>query len=340
MAGVGRASEPPTLDVRGLTVEIDVPAGALRAVSGVDFQVRRGETFAIVGESGCGKTIASLAVMRLLPRRARLAVERIALGRTDLLACSDRAFSKLRGDRMSMIFQDPMTSLNPVYRIGDQLEEIFVRHGKGGRREARERARYLLDRVGVTAPDMRLRQYPHELSGGLRQRMMIAMALMCDPLLVIADEPTTALDVTVQAQILRILADLQREFETALVLITHDLGVVARMADRVGVMYAGRIVETGTVGDVFARPTHPYTQGLLDCIPDPAQRGAALGSIPGIVPALIGPQRGCAFRNRCGRAVGSCRSATVALEEAAPGHAYRCLHPVAVLRRREGDAVQ
>ncbi len=274
-------ADVPVLEVAGLTVDIDVPAGELHAVSGVDFHVGRGETFCLVGESGCGKTITALAAMRLLPRRARMAAQRLALDGADLLALDTKAFSRLRGDRMAMIFQDPMTSLNPVYTIGNQLAEVYVRHRKGGRREARERAMHLLDRVGIMAPAARLGQYPHQLSGGLRQRMMIAMALMCEPALIIADEPTTALDVTVQAQILHLLADLQRELNMALVLITHDLGVVARLADRVAVMYAGRIVETGTADEVFSHPTHPYTRGLLDCIPQPGrtERGARLGSI-------------------------------------------------------------
>jgi peptide/nickel transport system ATP-binding protein len=317
----------PVFEISGLSVEIDVPAGVLHAVSDVDFHVGRGETFCLVGESGCGKTMSALAAMRLLPRRARMTAARATLDGSDLLALDDRGFARLRGARMAMIFQDPMTSLNPVYTIGNQLAEVYVRHGRGGRREARERALYLLDRVGITAPAVRLAQYPHQLSGGLRQRMMIAMALMCEPALIIADEPTTALDVTVQAQILHLLADLQREFNTALILITHDLGVVARLADRVAVMYAGRIVETGTAGEVFGDPAHPYTRGLLDCIPRPGvtRRGAALGSIAGMVPSLIGAEPGCLFRNRCGHARPDCAEGTVALRPLGPGRGSRCI---------------
>ncbi len=235
-----------------------------------------------------------------------------------------------------MIFQDPMTSLNPVYRIGDQMEEIYIRHGKGNRREARERADYLLEKVGITAARGRLAQYPHQLSGGLRQRVMIAMALMCDPILVIADEPTTALDVTIQAQILRVLADLQAELQMALILITHDLGVVARIADRVMVMYAGQVVETGTAEEVLDAPAHPYTQGLLDCIPIPGQtkRGAKLGSIPGIVPSLMGEIEGCQFRNRCGYAFEACAGGPVPLRGFGPGRASRCLLDPAESRER------
>ncbi len=328
MTGVPRL---PVLELRGLGVEIDMPAGTLRAVRGVDISVARGETLAIVGESGSGKTMTALAAMRLLPRNARLRVAAARLDGVDLRKLSDRAFADLRGRRASMIFQDPMTSLNPVYTIGDQLLEIHLRHVRSGRAAARDRAVHLLDRVGVTNARARLAQYPHQLSGGLRQRMMIAMALMCEPALLVADEPTTALDVTVQAQILALLAELQAELDMALILISHDLGVVARIADRVAVMYAGRIVETGPVSRVFAAPAHPYTRGLLACIPRPGRtaRGDALGTIPGTVPSLIGAGEGCMFRNRCAAAEPRCRVEGNAPREAAPGHLYRCIHPAA-----------
>ena len=323
------------LRVRDLTVDIALPSGTLHAVSNVDLSALRGETLAIVGESGCGKTMTALAVMRLLPRRARLAAQEIELLGTDLRSLSDKAFSEIRGNRMSMIFQDPMTSLNPVYTIGDQLEEIHIRHRGSGRREARERAEYLLGRVGIVNPGVRLGQFPHQLSGGLRQRIVIAMALMCDPDLIIADEPTTALDVTVQAQVLRLLKDLQREFNMALILITHDLGIVGRIADQIAVMYAGRVVETGSSGQIFGAPTHPYTRGLIDCIPYPGktERQTRLGSIPGIVPSMIGDNRGCLFRNRCAWAEPRCRTDGNAERWIEEGHAYRCIHPVADLRR-------
>ena len=323
------------LSVRGLGVDIPVPSGILHPVRNVDLSAFRGRTLAIVGESGCGKTMTALAVMRLLPRRARLRAEEIRLQETDLRSVSDRAFSAIRGNRMAMIFQDPMTSLNPVYTIGDQLEEIYIRHRRSGRGEARERAEYLLDRVGIVNPGTRLGQFPHQLSGGLRQRIMIAMALMCDPALIVADEPTTALDVTVQAQVLHLLQDLQAEFNMALILITHDLGIVARIADRIAVMYAGRIVETGTSRQIFAAPTHPYTQGLIDCIPYPGktERRTELGSIPGIVPSLIGEMRGCMFRNRCGLADERCGEGGNAERTVEDGHTYRCVHPVERLRR-------
>jgi peptide/nickel transport system ATP-binding protein len=225
-----------------------------------------------------------------------------------------------------MIFQEPMTSLNPAYTIGNQLTEVLRRHKRVSGAEARERAVYLLQTVGITAAESRLRQYPHQLSGGLRQRVMIAMALMCGPQLIIADEPTTALDVTIQAQILALLAALQREFRMGMILITHDLGIVARVAQRVAVMYAGEIVETGTVDEVFAAPLHPYTQGLLQCIPIPGKtpRGEHLGSIPGMVPSLMGDLRGCSFRERCPYAFAACADA-VPLAELGPGRGCRCL---------------
>ncbi|MEO0995425.1 MAG: ABC transporter ATP-binding protein, partial [Pseudomonadota bacterium] len=247
----------------------------------------------------------------------------------------------IRGNRMAMIFQEPMTSLNPAYTIGDQLAEPLQRHKRASAAEARDRAVEMLEKVGITAAASRLSQYPHQLSGGLRQRVMIAMALMCNPGLVIADEPTTALDVTIQAQILHLLADLQREFDAGLLLITHDLGIVARVADRIAVMYAGQIVETGTAQQIFKAPSHPYTQGLLDCIPVPGKTppGAHLGSIPGVVPSLVGAFEGCHFADRCAHVRPACRTAPVALRETSPGHAYRCvLSPEETAAHRPGAA--
>jgi peptide/nickel transport system ATP-binding protein len=327
----------PVLDVQGMSVEISLPAGTLHAVTDIDFSVRAGETFAIVGESGSGKTITALALMGLLPRRAHMTKGSVSIAGIDIAAMNARAVADLRGNRMSMIFQDPMTCLNPVYTIGSQLEEGFIRHGKGSRRAARARAEYLLEQIGIVSPTARMAQYPHQLSGGLRQRMMIVMALMCEPALLIADEPTTALDVTVQAQILRLLADLQKTMNLALILITHDLGIVARMADRVAVMYGGRIVETATCESLFAHPAHPYTRGLLDCIPS-RRRGARLGTIPGIVPSLIGEQTGCAFRNRCSEATEVCGYGNIAEYEVAEEHLCRCVHaePQAPLRIASG----
>jgi peptide/nickel transport system ATP-binding protein len=239
----------------------------------------------------------------------------------------EREMADIRGDRMSMIFQEPMTSLNPSYTIGNQLMEAMIRHRGVSRSEARRRAVFLLEKVGISAAKSRLGQYPHQLSGGLRQRVMIAMALMCDPELIIADEPTTALDVTIQAQILHLLRGLQREFRMAMILITHDLGIVARVTDRVAVMYAGKIVETGTVKDVFSQPLHPYTHGLLDCIPIPGktQRGEFLGSIPGMVPTPVGTMLGCTFRNRCYLAFQDCAAQGPPMRMVNETHGYRCL---------------
>jgi peptide/nickel transport system ATP-binding protein len=316
------------LEVKDLSVDIPVPSGLLRPVQGLTFHVDRGETLAIVGESGCGKSLTSLALMDLLPSRATRRAEKLELDGQDLTQVAERQMSDLRGNRMSMIFQEPMTSLNPAYTIGDQLIEALRRHRGVTVAEARDRAVWLLEKVGITAARGRLSQYPHQLSGGLRQRVMIAMALMCGPDLIIADEPTTALDVTIQAQILHLLADLQREFQTGLILITHDLGVVARVADRVAVMYAGQIVEQGTARQIFQAPTHPYTQGLLECIPIPGKtaRGAHLGSIPGIVPSLVGHIKGCHFAERCRYARDFCRAGAIGLRDGdSPGHRYRCI---------------
>ncbi|MBX9592526.1 MAG: ABC transporter ATP-binding protein [Hyphomonadaceae bacterium] len=316
------------LTVDNLRVDLPVPAGTLHAVQGVSFHVDRGETVCIVGESGCGKTLTALAVMDLLPARARRTAQRLELAGRDMLSIGERAMADIRGARAAMIFQEPMTSLNPAYTIGNQLEEALLRHSRVSRRQARARAVYLLERVGITAAASRFKQYPHQLSGGLRQRVMIAMALMCGPSLILADEPTTALDVTIQAQILHLLAELQREFATGLVLITHDLGVVARIATRVVVMYAGEVVETGTAAAIFSRPAHPYTRGLIACIPVPGRtrRGAALGTIPGMVPSLVGKSIGCHFASRCDYAIDACRSADVTLEAARDaGHLVRCI---------------
>ncbi|WNK00723.1 ABC transporter ATP-binding protein [Thalassospiraceae bacterium LMO-JJ14] len=332
------------LEVENLTVDIPVGAGMLHAVQGISFHVDSGETLCIVGESGCGKSLTSLAVMDLLPKKAIRTADKLMLDGEDILGVGERRMSDIRGNTMGMIFQEPMTSLNPAYTIGDQLEEALKRHRKVGTREARERAIYLLEKVGITAAASRLTQYPHQLSGGLRQRVMIAMTLMCGPDLIIADEPTTALDVTIQAQILLLLADLQREFDMGLILITHDLGVVARIADRVCVMYAGQIVEQGTAEQVFNSPTHPYTQGLLDCIPIPGKtdRGKPLGSIPGIVPSLVGAFNSCHFAERCMYATDDCTKADIDMQAALEqGHEYRCLLDPATCKKnafREGAA--
>ena len=318
----------PILEVESLNVAIPVPAGTLHPVQEVGFRVTRGHTLAIVGESGCGKSLTSLALMNLLPPRAARTAGRLALDGQDLLGLSERRW-RTSGEPDEHDLPGAHDLVEPRLHVGDQLIEAERRHRRTSVTAARDRAVWLLEKVGMTGAGERLRQYPHQLSGGLRQRVMIAMALMCDPDLIIADEPTTALDVTIQAQILHLLADLQREFETGLILITHDLGVVARLCDRVAVMYAGQIVEEeGTARQIFRTPAHPYTRGLLDCIPIPGKtrRGAHLGTIPGIVPSLVGSMPGCHFADRCPHASGACRSGPIAFRDGAgPGHRYRCV---------------
>jgi peptide/nickel transport system ATP-binding protein len=316
----------PMLKVEGLEVDIPFAGGLLKPVRGISFEVNRGEVLGIVGESGCGKSLTSLALMGLLPSIARRRAKAIRLAGEDISALGERRMADLRGNRMAMIFQEPMTSLNPLLTIGEQLTEVFVRHRRGDRRQARARALELLDKVGISQAAHRLAQYPHQLSGGLRQRVMIAMALMCSPDLIIADEPTTALDVTIQAQVLSLFKRLQREFGLAVIFITHDLGVVARLADRVLVMYAGQIVESAAVADLFASPSHPYTQGLLACLPQPGRPGR-LGTIPGAVPAFAGDLTGCGFANRCAHATAACRSHPIDMRGVSADHAYRCILP-------------
>lgn len=314
------------LEVKQLQVELPTANGPLRAVRGIDLQIARGEMLCLVGESGCGKSMTSLALMGLLPRRAIRSADVLRLDGEDLNGLTDRQMARLRGNRIAMIFQEPMTSLNPSYTLGNQLIEALRQHRRVSHAQARDRAVYLLERTGIANAAQRLNQYPHQLSGGLRQRVMIAMALMCEPDLIIADEPTTALDVTIQAQILRMLRDLQREFGTAVLFITHDLGVVARIADRVAVMYAGQIVETAPVGPLFAQPAHPYTRGLLNCIPVRGRHapGTHLTAIPGVVPSLIGEIAGCSFMNRCPHALESCAN-TPPYVEIEAGHHARCV---------------
>jgi peptide/nickel transport system ATP-binding protein len=318
-------SSDVVLDVQGLEVDIPIDAGMLHPVRDVSFQVRRGETLCLVGESGCGKSMTSLALMDLLPRRAVRRARRLSFLGEDLATASRQRVNELRGDRMAMIFQEPMTALNPAYTIGEQLAEHYRHHRRTTSTEARVRAVELLEKVGIASAAKRLGQYPHQLSGGLRQRVMIAMALMCSPELLIADEPSTALDVTIQAQILRLLADLQQELGIAMVLITHDLGVVARIADRVAVMYAGQVVEEGAAAAIFASPQHPYTTGLLRCIPVPGRTapGGKLGTIPGVVPSLVGALAGCSFRDRCAHAQAICAQEVAV--RAAGEHQWRCV---------------
>ena len=316
----------PLLSVRNLSVEIPTGVGLLKPVRGVSFELKKGQTLCIVGESGCGKSLTALALMGLLPKVARRTGDRLHFAGRDLLGLKERQMAHLRGQSIAMIFQEPMTSLNPSYSIGDQLTEGMIRHRGVSRAEAKDRAVFLLEKVGITAAVSRLAQFPHQLSGGLRQRVMIAMSLMCGPNLIIADEPTTALDVTIQAKILRMMKDLQAEFGMAMIFITHDLGVVARIADKIAVMYAGAFVETGRAHQIFDAPTHPYTKGLLSCIPVPGKtkRGSRLGAVPGVVPSLIGGVRGCGFATRCPVRQAACETEPV-LSDRGDGHACRCV---------------
>jgi peptide/nickel transport system ATP-binding protein len=308
--------------------ELFVTFGRTAAVRGASFRLEKGETHCLVGESGCGKSVTALAIMGLLARGGERRARRMEFAGTDLLSLSDRAMARLRGNRISMIFQEPMTSLNPAFTIGSQMAEVFTRHKGASRSAALERAVELMGRVGITAPEMRLGQFPHQLSGGLRQRVMIAMALMCDPELLVADEPTTALDVTVQAQILRLLARLKREFGLSILLITHDLGIVARVADRVSVMYAGQVVESAPTNELFRAPQHPYTRGLLSCVPVPGKvrRDRPLGSIPGTVPTIAPDFAGCAFRSRCSYADTMCER-EIPRKAIGATHSYLCRLP-------------
>jgi peptide/nickel transport system ATP-binding protein len=317
------------LEIEALRVRFGAAAEPVR---GVSLALARGETHCLVGESGCGKSLTALSVMNLLPRGAARSAGALRFDGQDLLGLSGRQMARLCGDRLAMIFQEPMTSLNPAYTIGSQMSEVLRRHRGLSRAAARERAAAMLARVGVNPPELRLAQYPHQLSGGLRQRVMIAMALLCEPELLIADEPTTALDVTVQAQVLRLLAGLKRELGLAMLLITHDLGVVARIADRVSVMYAGEIVESAPVASLFAAPTHPYTRGLLAAVPVPGKvrRGAPLGAIPGSVPRLAPGFVGCGFRDRCAEAIPACAAAIARQTIGAgpeAGHEFLCRLP-------------
>ena len=326
------------LDVENLTVDIPLATGILHAVDGVNLHVDRGETLCIVGESGCGKSLTSLALMDLLPTKAIRKIEKLELSGASILGYSEREMSDVRGNKMGMIFQEPMTSLNPAFTIGNQMVETLLRHRNLSNDAARDLAKLMLEKVGITAAGQRLGQYPHQLSGGLRQRVMIAMTLLCEPELIIADEPTTALDVTIQAQILLLLKELQNEFDMGLVLITHDLGVVARIATRVAVMYAGQIVEEGTAKQIFENPLHPYTRGLMRCIPVPGRtkRGAPLGSIPGMVPSLIGDFTGCRFADRCELTSDVCRQSDVSLRDPnGKTQAYRCIHSIEMLAKAE-----
>jgi len=321
----------PLLEIEGLKTHFFTSDGIVRAVDGVSYKVYPGETLAVVGESGCGKSVTAMSILRLLPSPpARIVAGAIRFEGRDLLAASEDEMRRIRGNDISMIFQEPMTSLNPVLSVGRQIAETLELHQSLSREAAAKRAVEMLDLVRIPEPARRAREYPHQLSGGMRQRVMIAMALACDPKLLIADEPTTALDVTIQAQILELMLELKRKIGAAIVLITHDLGVVAETAQRVVVMYAGRKVEEAPVDMLFDRPRHPYTLGLMGSIPHLGEAAADTGSrkrlveIPGIVPRLTQAIRGCAFAERCSYVQERCRSESPPLEEKIPGHFSAC----------------
>jgi peptide/nickel transport system ATP-binding protein len=312
------------LELRGLTVDFATDDGVVHAVGGIDLALGRGRTLGLVGESGCGKSVTSLAIIGLLPPENSKVGGQVVFEGRDLLTLDAHLIRDLRGARLAMIFQEPMTSLNPSYTIGDQIIEAIQRHQALDKAAARARAIEVLKLVRIPSPEKRIDDYPHKLSGGMRQRAMIAMALACGPQLLIADEPTTALDVTIQAQILDLMRGLRRDTGTAIILITHDLGVVAEMADDVAVMYAGQIVERAAVRDLFARPEHPYTVGLLGSIPRLDEKRERLPSIEGRVPDMTRPPDGCRFAARCPFVEPECTAAPPALVEVAPGHLSRC----------------
>ncbi len=290
----------PLLEVRGLKTWFYTDEGIAKAVDGVSYTIMPGETLGVVGESGCGKSVTALSIMRLIPDPPGKIVDgEILLHGKDLVRVPNAEMRKIRGNRIGMIFQEPMTSLNPVFTVGDQIAEAVVLHQKCSRKEGRERAIEMLSRVKIPSPEKRVDEYPHQMSGGMRQRVMIAMALSCDPELLIADEPTTALDVTIQAGILRLMRELQDEFGMSVLLITHDLGVVAQTTHHVCVMYAGKVVERAATRDLFKTPRHPYTVGLFQSIPKLRQRVKRLDVIPGMVPSALEFPKGCRFRNRC-----------------------------------------
>ncbi len=315
------------LQVRDLATHFRSEGRTIRAVDGVDFDIRKGETLGLVGESGCGKSVTALSIMRLIPDPpGRIVRGRILLEGRDLLSLKESEMRRVRGNRISMIFQEPMTSLNPVFRVGHQIAEAAMLHLGLSRREAREKTVEMLARVEIPAPAERFHEYPHQISGGMKQRVMIAMALVCNPSLLIADEPTTALDVTIQAQILRLMRDLQAEFGMSILLITHDLGVVAQAAHRVAVMYAGNLVEAADVRSLFAAPLHPYTQALLESIPKLGEKRRRLPVIPGEVPDPAAFPPGCRFHPRCPRASEVCRKRPPEPVEHDGGRMVACWH--------------
>jgi peptide/nickel transport system ATP-binding protein len=319
----------PVLEVQGLRTHFETRAGVVRAVDGIDFSLRPGEVLGLVGESGCGKTVTGFSILGLVDPPGRVIAGRVLFEGIDLIGLDEERLRQVRGAGIAMIFQDPMMTLNPVLRVDTQMIEAVRAHQDVGREEALRRAREVLVRVGIASPDERLKSYPHQFSGGMRQRVAIAIALINRPRLIIADEPTTALDVTIQGQILYEAQKLCRESGTALIWITHDLTVVAGLADRICVMYAGRIVEEGSVDDVLDRPLHPYTHGLINSVPSRNRRGQPLAQIRGMAPLPVDLPPGCAFRARCDRASDACRR-DPAPDVPVAGRMVRCFHPMNV----------
>jgi len=313
------------LSVQDLKVYFQLDGSVSRAVDGVSFDIGKGETVCLVGESGCGKSVSALTILGIIPQPpGKIMGGTVLFNEQNLLDLSEEEMQKVRGNHISMVFQEPMTSLNPVFTIQDQVQEAIMVHEKVDEKELQQRCIQLLKDVGIASPEERLKDYPHQLSGGQKQRVMIAMALACNPDLVIADEPTTALDVTIQAQILNLFEELQKNRRMSLLYITHDLGVVANIADRIYVMYAGIIVEQGNAKEIFYTPCHPYTQGLLASLPSPIKRGSTLHSIPGTVPDPAYKPSGCPFHPRCGFAIDTCRSDFPQMCEYENGHLSRC----------------
>lgn len=321
------ATSAPILEVRDLVTTFDTDSGTLTAVDGVSFQLHKGRTLGVVGESGCGKSVTAFSIMRLLPQpMGHIAGGQVLFEGRDLTKLPPEEMLKVRGNRMGMIFQEPMTALNPVHTIGRQLSEVFLLHRTKDKRAALRMSVDILDKVGIPSPEVRVGEYPHQLSGGMRQRVIIAMALACKPSVVIADEPTTALDVTIQAQILELMQGLQQEMGMAIMLITHDLGVIAEMCNDVVVMYAGRVAEAGPVEKIFASPSHPYTRGLLASIPRlEDERKTTLATIEGMVPSLADMPVGCRFQNRCPYRTEICQQQPP-VEKVGPGHTVACHH--------------
>jgi oligopeptide/dipeptide ABC transporter ATP-binding protein len=315
----------PLLEVRDLDTRFVLESSEARAVDGVSFSLDAGRVLGLVGESGCGKSVTALSLMRLVPPGGRIAGGQVRFAGRDVLTLSERRMREVRGAGLAMIFQEPMTSLNPVFTVGSQIAEAIILHHRLGRREAWERAVELLVEVGIPEPRRRARDYPHQLSGGMRQRVMIAIAVSCEPRVLIADEPTTALDVTIQAEILDLLTALRERRGMALLLITHDLGVVAEQADEVAIMYAGRIIERATVLEIFDEPLHPYTRALFRSMPGIGGRRERLEAIPGQVPDLLHLPSGCAFRDRCPAAIADCARLPPALVEKRAGHLVACI---------------